>query len=102
MLSPIISTNINQIASVCKQHHVKELYVFGSAARNEMNAESDVDFLYTMYEFPVEESADNFFDLAEKLETLLGRKVDLVPEKHLINKYFIRELNETRTKIFNG
>jgi len=102
MLAPIISNNINQITALCKQHHVKELYVFGSAARNEMKEESDIDFLYTMNEFPIEDSADNFFDLVEKLENLLGRKVDLVAEKYLKNKYFIRELQETRAKIYNG
>ncbi|MEO8760994.1 MAG: nucleotidyltransferase domain-containing protein [Bacteroidia bacterium] len=100
MLSSIISNNINQITALCKQHHVKELYVFGSAARNEMNDESDVDFLYTMQEIPLEEYADNSFEMEESLEKLLDRKVDLVAEKYLRNRFFIKELNETKQLIY--
>ena len=45
MLAPVITNNINRIKAICKEHKVKELYVFGSAARNEMNDKSDVDFI---------------------------------------------------------
>jgi predicted nucleotidyltransferase len=34
-----------QIAELCRRHQVKELFVFGSAARGEMRPESDIDLL---------------------------------------------------------
>ena len=102
MLSPIISDNIHQITALCKQHRVKELYVFGSAARNEMKDESDVDLLYTMQEIPLEEHADNFFDMLWAFEALFNRKVDMVAQDYLKNKYFIREVNEKKVLVYNG
>ena len=56
----------------------KHLSLFGSAARDELRAESDIDVLVE-----VERAAtyDGYFDLKEFLEQLLGRRVDLVTEK---------------------
>lgn len=52
-----------------------ELGVFGSAARDEMRADSDVDVLVEFVEAP---SYDAYFGLKDALEQLLGRRVDLV------------------------
>lgn len=53
---------------------VKRLALFGSAARNEASASSDLDFLV---EFD-RKSFDNYMDLKFYLEDLFGRPVDLV------------------------
>jgi predicted nucleotidyltransferase len=34
-----------QIADICRRHQVRELSVFGSAACDDMRADSDIDFL---------------------------------------------------------
>ena len=34
------------------------------------------------------------------LEVLMGRRIDLVDEEFLKNKYFIEELEETKQKIY--
>ncbi len=45
-MAPLITENIDQIIAACKRHHLKNLYVFGSAVReNDFNEDSDVDFL---------------------------------------------------------
>jgi predicted nucleotidyltransferase len=50
--------------------------LFGSAVRNETRPESDLDFLV---EFRYgKKSYDHFFELAELLEHLFDRKVDLL------------------------
>jgi len=61
---------------------VKELSVFGSAARGEMCPESDIDFLA---EFLPESETDLFKHFATKreLSTLMGRKVDMVSKRVL-------------------
>lgn len=101
MLASVITNNLPQIKDICQKHHVKELYVFGSASRNELKEDSDVDFLYTMQEnIPEMTYADKFFDMQWSLEALLGKKVDMVPEKYLRNRFFIREVNETKQILY--
>ena len=59
---------------------VKELGVFGSAARDDMRYESDVDILV---EFQDAATFDRYMDLKAYLEALLGMAVDLVTEDAL-------------------
>ena len=58
----------------------KHLSLFGSAARDELRDDSDIDVLV---EFERVATYDGYFDLKEFLEQLLGRRVDLVTEKGL-------------------
>ena len=54
--------------------------LFGSAARDELRPDSDIDVLV---EFDGPASYDRYFDLKDYLEQLLGRTVDLVTSKGL-------------------
>ena len=99
MLAPIITNNITQIKAICKEHKVKELYVFGSAARNEMKEDSDVDFSVDFEEINEKDFANNYFSLMEKFQKLFKRNVDFVTEKFLVNKYFINDLNKNKVKL---
>jgi|SRR5687768_7356629 len=60
---------------------IARLSVFGSFARGEPNDESDVDILVEFE--PGRETFDNFLDLAEFLEELFERKVDLLTPESL-------------------
>ena len=99
MLAPIITNNLNQIKALCEQHKVKDLFVFGSAAKNEMNDKSDIDFVVDFENVDPYYFADNYFSLSEKLGNLLKRKVEFVTEKYLQNKYFIEEVKNTKVKL---
>lgn len=59
---------------------VKSLFLFGSLARNETEAGSDVDLLV---EFISPPGFDKYMDLKFRLEELLGNPVDLVMKKAL-------------------
>ena len=59
------------------KHALTSMAVFGSAARGEHRADSDVDI---MVEFDTSKDYD-FLELAEELQLLLKRKVDLVVRK---------------------
>ncbi len=75
------------IDALCEEYGARHLRVFGSVARREERADSDVDFLV---DFP--RGYDLFaqrLPLAQRLSELLLRKVDLVPE-HELNRH-IRE-----------
>jgi hypothetical protein len=71
-----------ELCELCRRYQVRELSVFGSAARGEMRPNSDIDLL-------VEFLPDADVGLVEhaglmlELERLLGRKVDLVSKNGL-------------------
>ena len=46
----VLSNKLEAIATLCVTHNVKTIAVFGSAARNTMTAESDIDFLVQFFE----------------------------------------------------
>jgi len=78
-----IGMKSDEIFQTISAHHsefsrlgVSRLGLFGSAARNETTPESDLDFLVEFR--PGEKNYDRFFELAELLELLFGRKVDLL------------------------
>jgi predicted nucleotidyltransferase len=98
----LINNNLPTILSLCKQHKVKSLYVFGSILTDRFNDNSDVDLLVNFDTSNHEEwdYVSNFFDFQDSLETLFGRKVDLVEEKGLKNKFFIRNLDRTKKQIY--
>jgi predicted nucleotidyltransferase len=60
---------------VMKRFSASHLALFGSAARDEMRDDSDVDVLV---EFEGPATFDGYIGLLFYLEELLGRKVDLV------------------------
>ncbi len=61
--------------------HVKRIAVFGSHARGDEHAESDVDILVEFEEG--QKTFDNFMDLKFYLEALFNKEVDLVTHKAL-------------------
>lgn len=100
-VNQIISDRLPELAALCKKHRVKTLYLFGSANTDAFNENSDIDFLVNYeQDIPLEEYADNFFDLMYALEDLFGRKIDLVTENSLSNPYFIREIEFTKQLIY--
>ena len=75
--------NRDLILTVLQEHQdnlialgVKSLAVFGSVARNEADAESDIDILVTFRDTPV--TFDAYMDVKIYLEDLLKNPVDLV------------------------
>lgn len=73
---------IQEIQSTLKQHkpalaqryHIKTLGVFGSYARGDHTGTSDIDLLVE-FDQPI---GLEFVSLQQELETILGKKVDLV------------------------
>jgi hypothetical protein len=84
-----------------KEHHVKSAYAFGSVVTDRFNDKSDLDFVINMEEgIEPAEKGELMWNLWDKLEELFKRKVDMVSEKSLRNKYFIQELNETKQLLY--
>ncbi|MDO8965440.1 nucleotidyltransferase family protein [Algoriphagus sp.] len=69
-----------------EKYPIKTLAIFGSFARNEQTASSDLDL---MVEFHSRVGSE-FIELADELEDILGIKVDLVSRKGIKERYFER------------
>ena len=64
-----------------REFDIETIGVFGSVSRGEDTPESDVDVLYTFRNGAI--GIKKFLDLADFLEELFGRKVELVSETFL-------------------
>ena len=93
---------MQRIIDLCLKHKIKTLAVFGSILTDRFNDQSDVDLLVNFDTTDHEkwDYVSNYFDFQEALEKVFGRKVDLVVEKGLKNKYFIANVNRTKQMIY--
>jgi len=63
------------LSALCQRHGIRRLAVFGSAARGELHADSDIDILV---EFEPGRSVGlRFITVQDELSGLFGRRVDL-------------------------
>lgn len=88
------------IAALCRRFGVARLEVFGSAVTGSFDpTRSDIDFLV---EFDENQTGlfRRHFGLAEALEQLFGRKVDLVSSGALRNPYLIASVNCSRQTVY--
>jgi len=97
----IIDKHIDSLISLCKQHKVKELYLFGSILTTRFNKDSDIDMLVQFDHVDILEYADNYFDFKEKLEKLLGRKIDLLENQAIRNPIFRKILDRDKKIIYD-
>lgn len=100
MIQPFLAEKLPQLRKILKAHRVKSAYAFGSVCTERFQTDSDVDILVNFKKIPVGEYAENYWSLEEALKDLLQRDVDIVIEKNLRNPYFIKEVNSTKTPIY--
>lgn len=100
----LIEMNMEQIAALCRKYKVAKLWVFGSILTPRFNDESDVDFSVNFDADTINREkldwADIFFDFMHDLEELIGRRIDLVCDDAVTNKYFRKELDATKCLIY--
>ena len=70
----------NNMAELRDQYGVADLSIFGSVARNQANADSDLDVLI---DFATTPGLLRYIELKNHLEDLLGIPVDIVTRKAL-------------------
>lgn len=69
-------------------------------AEGKYRESSDIDLLVSFQDMPLLEYADNYFDLLEELETILGRKVDLVVDKSIQNPYLAASVQQSKMLLY--
>jgi uncharacterized protein len=75
-----VRRNRSDLVAVAAAHGVANLRVFGSVARGEDRADSDVDLLADV---PVGMGLLGLGRVTDELEAVIGARVDLVPAGHL-------------------
>jgi uncharacterized protein len=89
VLPPTLDQIKSRLAPFCRRHGVARLELFGSLARGEPHAGSDIDLLVTFQ--PGVHPGWDFFGLHQELEDLLGCEVDLLTRRSVErDKNFIR------------
>lgn len=84
-----------ELAKLCRRHHIRRLALFGSVLRTDFGPESDVDVLVEFE--PGHVPGLGFFTIQEELSALVGRKVDLNTRQGL-SRYFRHDvLREAET-----
>lgn len=100
-MQDLIVARRQQIAELCRRHHVQRLDVFGSATRADFDAaHSDIDFLVEFDAAAPANLFDAFFDLRQQLSALLGRPVDLVMPSALRNPYVKASIETSREPLY--
>jgi len=79
-IAEMIGEKRQQVLLLARQHGVTRIRVFGSVARGEAHADSDIDLVV---QIAPEKSIFDLVALWQDLSDLLGREVDLVTERSL-------------------
>lgn len=96
----ILADNLEIVKAICRNNNVKSLFAFGSVCTDKFNDQSDIDLLIAFHSMDYGDYADSYFSMAEQLENIFKRPVDLITDKSLSNPYFINSLNQTKTLIY--
>lgn len=97
----LVESKIESIRAICKSNKVAELYLFGSAAKDDFTDSSDLDFavVFDRSLTPLEHG-DSFFALKDDLENLFKCEVDLLSYRVVKNPIFKEELDRTKLPLY--
>ncbi|MCY4526430.1 MAG: nucleotidyltransferase domain-containing protein [Anaerolineaceae bacterium] len=82
-----------QIIDLARQHRARRIAVFGSLARGEVHAGSDIDFLV---DFEADYKLRDHIRLTQALHRLLGRRVEVVDRQCLRDEWRATILQEAQ------
>lgn len=99
-----ILQHLCQIQELCVRFGVSRLELFGSAAGPTFDpGSSDFDFLAEFENIqPGSDYGVRYLDFAAALESVLGRRVDILTPRSIKNPYFQRAIDETRVLVFDA
>ena len=100
-MTPLVHEKREGIAAHCRRLNVRRQEVFGSAVNGNFNPEtSDLDFLVEFNDCETPGTARRYFDLADSLEALFIRRVDLATAGSVKNPYFRASLEATKEPVY--
>jgi predicted nucleotidyltransferase len=96
----ILENHKSEIEALCKKLSIQSLYTFGSVNTALFNESSDVDFIVDLGEKTDLEYAEAYFQMAESLEQILNRRVDLLTLRSLKNPFFIQKVEASKSLLY--
>lgn len=97
-----LKEHIDQIKALCKAHHVKSLFAFGSVVSGKLKTESDIDLVVDIDSQDPIDYSDNYFALKFQLEDIFKRHVDLLEARALKNPFLKKQIDNTKVLIYGG
>jgi predicted nucleotidyltransferase len=92
MASLLKESILSDSADLCRRYGVKRLGLFGSVARGEEGAGSDIDF-FAEFENPTpEHMADRYFGFITEASRRFGRPVQVLTPRMVRNPFLKRSL----------
>jgi predicted nucleotidyltransferase len=88
-----------RIAEFCRRWKIREFSLFGSVLRDDFRPDSDVDVL-VVFEPDAPWGLFELVDIADELEAIYGRKVDLVEKDCLKNPFRRHSILTTREVVY--
>ncbi|HVV54350.1 MAG TPA: nucleotidyltransferase domain-containing protein [Mucilaginibacter sp.] len=99
----VVSNKLAQIETLCKEHKVRELYVFGSRGKgNHSKRNSDFDLLVEIDESDPINKGRLLLNLYMEFEKLFNSKVDLVTPESIKNPFFEEYVGTSKELIYDG
>lgn len=97
----LVEKNRSEIEQLCSSLSVRELRAFGSVVTDRFDpTKSDIDVLVDFYEPEAAGIADRFMSLANGLETIFHRPVDLITKPGIKNPVFREIVNKSSASIY--
>ena len=96
----LIEQNKDKLNQLCVEHHVKQLFLFGSILTDKFNEDSDIDMLIQFTTIDLKDYFDNYMDFKEKVESLLKRPIDLVENQAIKNPIFRKVVDREKQLIY--
>lgn len=88
------------IELLCQKHRVKSLYAFGSVLTDKFNEKSDIDLIVDIDSNDPLDYAEKYFEIKFELEKVFNRKIDLLENKSVRNKYLQENIDKTKFLIY--
>lgn len=102
-MNPVIEAHRTELTAACREFQVDRLEAFGSVVRNDFDqVRSDVDFIVRFHAPGEKGYADRYLGLAERLEQIFARRVDLITERSIRNPIFRRSIETERVVIYGS
>lgn len=98
-MDPLIERCRPSLGQLCRDHGIRRLSVFGSAVRDNLSDQSDIDLLVEFEDVETPGYADRYLKFVEAAETTLARPVDVLTMKSLRNPYLKQRVEQEAIKI---
>jgi predicted nucleotidyltransferase len=101
IIEELINENKEAFYNLCKEHQVKYLFAFGSSVTDNFDYDrSDIDLIVEIDEPDPLERGEKLISLWDKLESFFKRKVDLLTNPIIRNRFLRQSVDESKVLIY--